>query len=35
MSGLTYQDSGVDITKGNELIDEIKPIAKKPSEMKW
>jgi len=29
MSGLTYQDSGVDITKGNELIDEIKPIAKK------
>ena len=29
MSGLTYRDSGVDITKGNELIDEIKPIAKK------
>ena len=29
MSGLTYQDSGVDITKGNKLIDEIKPIAKK------
>jgi len=29
MSGLTYQDSGVDITKGNELIDQIKPIAKK------
>jgi phosphoribosylformylglycinamidine cyclo-ligase len=29
MSGLTYQDSGVDITKGNELIDAIKPIAKK------
>jgi phosphoribosylformylglycinamidine cyclo-ligase len=28
MSSLTYQDSGVDITKGNELIERIKPIAK-------
>ena len=28
MSSLTYQDSGVDITKGNELIEHIKPIAK-------
>lgn len=28
MSSLTYQDSGVDITKGNELIEQIKPIAK-------
>ena len=28
MSSLTYQDSGVDISKGNELIDKIKPIAK-------
>ncbi len=28
MSSLTYKDSGVDITKGNQLIDRIKPIAK-------
>jgi phosphoribosylformylglycinamidine cyclo-ligase len=28
MSSLTYQNSGVDITKGNELIEKIKPIAK-------
>lgn len=28
MSKLTYQDCGVDITKGNELIDKIKPFAK-------
>ncbi len=28
MSSLTYQDSGVDITKGSELIEHIKPIAK-------
>ncbi len=28
MSSLTYQDSGVDISKGNELIDKIKPIAR-------
>jgi phosphoribosylformylglycinamidine cyclo-ligase len=28
MSSLTYQDSGVDITKGNKLIELIKPIAK-------
>ncbi|RUA04161.1 MAG: phosphoribosylformylglycinamidine cyclo-ligase [Gammaproteobacteria bacterium] len=28
MSLLTYQDSGVDINKGNELIEQIKPIAK-------
>ena len=28
MSSLTYKDSGVDITKGNHLIDKIKPIAK-------
>ena len=28
MSSLTYQDSGVDINKGNELIEQIKPIAK-------
>ncbi|WP_428086043.1 phosphoribosylformylglycinamidine cyclo-ligase [Candidatus Thioglobus sp.] len=28
MSSLTYQDSGVDITKGSELIEKIKPIAK-------
>ena len=28
MSSLTYQDSGVDITKGNALIEQIKPIAK-------
>ncbi len=28
MSSLTYQDSGVDITKGNDLIERIKPIAK-------
>ncbi|MDB2590410.1 phosphoribosylformylglycinamidine cyclo-ligase [Candidatus Thioglobus sp.] len=28
MSSLTYQDSGVDITKGNDLIEKIKPIAK-------
>lgn len=28
MSSLTYQDSGVDINKGNDLIEKIKPIAK-------
>ncbi len=28
MSPLTYQDSGVDINKGNDLIEQIKPIAK-------
>ena len=28
MSSLTYKDSGVDITKGNQLIERIKPIAK-------
>ena len=28
MSSLTYRDSGVDITKGNQLIEKIKPIAK-------
>ncbi len=28
MSSLTYQESGVDISKGNALIDQIKPIAK-------
>lgn len=28
MSSLTYQDAGVDITKGNDLIEKIKPIAK-------
>jgi phosphoribosylformylglycinamidine cyclo-ligase len=28
MSSLTYKDSGVDITKGNTLIEKIKPIAK-------
>ena len=28
MSSLTYKDSGVDITKGNRLIEKIKPIAK-------
>jgi phosphoribosylformylglycinamidine cyclo-ligase len=28
MSSLTYKDSGVDITKGNKLIEKIKPIAK-------
>ncbi|WXT99548.1 MAG: Phosphoribosylformylglycinamidine cyclo-ligase [Catillopecten margaritatus gill symbiont] len=28
MSSLTYQDSGVDINKGNDLIEQIKPIAK-------
>ncbi len=28
MSSLTYQDSGVDISKGNDLIEQIKPIAK-------
>ncbi len=28
MSSLTYLDSGVDITKGNDLIEHIKPIAK-------
>ena len=28
MSSLTYNDSGVDITKGNQLIERIKPIAK-------
>lgn len=29
MSGLTYKGSGVDITKGNDLIECIKPLAKK------
>ncbi|MDC0075680.1 phosphoribosylformylglycinamidine cyclo-ligase [Candidatus Thioglobus sp.] len=28
MSSLTYKDSGVDIAKGNQLIERIKPIAK-------
>jgi len=28
MSSLTYKDAGVDITKGNNLIEQIKPIAK-------
>ena len=28
MSSLTYKGSGVDITKGNKLIEKIKPIAK-------
>ena len=28
MSKLTYKDSGVDISKGNELVEKIKPIAK-------
>jgi phosphoribosylformylglycinamidine cyclo-ligase len=28
MSSLTYKESGVDITKGNQLIEKIKPIAK-------
>ncbi len=28
MSSLTYKDAGVDITKGNALIEQIKPIAK-------
>ena len=28
MSSLTYKDSGVDISKGNKLIEKIKPIAK-------
>ena len=28
MSSLSYKDSGVDITKGNKLIEKIKPIAK-------
>jgi len=27
MSSLTYKDSGVDITKGNQLIEKIKPVA--------
>jgi len=31
MSSLTYKDSGVDITKGNDLIEKIKPIAKATS----
>jgi phosphoribosylformylglycinamidine cyclo-ligase len=31
MSSLTYKDSGVDITKGNNLIEKIKPIAKSTS----
>jgi phosphoribosylformylglycinamidine cyclo-ligase len=31
MSSLTYQDSGVDISKGNDLIEKIKPIAKSTS----
>ena len=28
MSSLTYKDAGVDITKGNDLIEQIEPIAK-------
>jgi len=31
MSSLTYKDSGVDIIKGNKLIEKIKPIAKSTS----
>jgi len=31
MSSLTYKGSGVDITKGNKLIEKIKPIAKSTS----
>jgi len=31
MSSLTYKDSGVDITKGNKLVEKIKPIAKSTS----
>ena len=31
MSSLTYKDSGVDITKGNKLIEKIKPVAKSTS----
>jgi len=31
MSSLTYKDSGVDIAKGNKLIEKIKPIAKSTS----
>ena len=31
MSSLTYKDSGVDITKGNKLIEKIKPIAQSTS----
>jgi len=31
MSSLTYKDSGVDISKGNKLIEKIKPIAKSTS----
>ena len=31
MSSLTYKDSGVDITKGNKLIEKIKPIANSTS----
>ena len=31
MSSLTYKDSGVDINKGNKLIEKIKPIAKSTS----
>ncbi|KAA0445808.1 MAG: phosphoribosylformylglycinamidine cyclo-ligase [Candidatus Thioglobus sp.] len=31
MSSLNYQDSGVDINKGNDLIEKIKPIAKSTS----
>jgi len=31
MSSLTYKDSGVDITKGNKLIEKIKPIARSTS----
>ena len=31
MSSLTYKDSGVDITKGNNLIEKIKPIARATS----
>jgi len=31
MSSLTYKDSGVDITKGNKLIQKIKPIAESTS----
>ncbi|CAC9444712.1 Phosphoribosylformylglycinamidine cyclo-ligase (EC 6.3.3.1) [uncultured Gammaproteobacteria bacterium] len=31
MSSLTYQDAGVDINKGNDLIEQIKPIANSTS----
>ena len=31
MPSLTYKDSGVDITKGNKLVEKIKPIANSTS----